>query len=285
MADYIDLHTHSSASDGQLSPYELVCHAKNAGLSAIALTDHDTVSGIAEAMRAGEDIGLEVIPGIELSADYPREMHILGLFVDPASFQLQQACTRLYEFRAKRNRRMLEKMRTIGLAIDDSDVLRQKPGAEMESIGRVHMALALIQKGYATDVADAFDRYLGKGSAAYVERERFSPVACIDLIHAAGGYAFLAHPIYSENDPERLIALVSDLKKDGLDGVECFHSAMADVYSNRLIELCRQYDLMICGGSDFHGANKPRVKIGQAYGMRFIDAQVLKRIKQVIGMD
>lgn len=268
-----------------MTPFELVSYARQSGISAIAVTDHDTVSGLGEALEAGESVGVEVIAGIELSADYPREMHILGLFLDPHSAALAKAMDSLQEFRAQRNQKMIQNLAAQGFTITADDCLRQKPGGTLAGLGRIHMALALVEKGYAETVKDAFADFLTGGSEAYVARQKFSPRECIGLIHGAGGYAFLAHPIYSENDTARLEALVQSLKESGLDGLECLHSEQDEAFSEVCFALCERYGLMASGGSDFHGANKPHVKIGQAYGGKYIESHLLGDIKRRIGLD
>lgn len=285
MPSYIDLHTHTTASDGAMSPTQLVTFAKQSGIGAIAVTDHDTTAGLDEAMLAGESLGLEVIPGIELSADYPREMHILGLFIDPHSPSIAAALENLQEFRAERNQKMIDNLRRQGFDLTAEDVLHHKPGGTLSSLGRIHMALALVEKGYAKTVKEAFSQYLTGGSEAYVSRQKFSPRECLDLIHSAGGSAFLAHPIYSEKEADRLEALVAKLKHWGLDGIECLHSELDADFSELCFALCQRYGLMASGGSDFHGANKPHVKIGQACGGRYIESHLLDDIKRNIGLD
>lgn len=285
MPSYIDLHTHTSASDGAMTPFELVSYAKQSGISAIAVTDHDTVAGLDEALEAGESMGVEVIAGIELSADYPREMHILGLFLDPHAPVLAEAMESLIAFRAQRNQKMIENLAAQGFDITADDCLRQKPGGSLAGLGRIHMALALVEKGYAETVKDAFAKYLTGGSEAYVARQKFSPGECIKLVHDAGGYAFLAHPIYSESNIERLEQLVTKLQEIGLDGLECLHSEQDEAFSEVCFSLCKRYGLMASGGSDFHGLNKPHVKIGQAGGGKYIESHLLDDIKRQIGID
>ena len=249
------------------------------------MTDHDTTSGLDEALRAGEALGLEVIPGIELSADYPREMHILGLFIDAHSPALTEAMESLQEFRAVRNQKMIDNLSRQGFSLTAEDVLRHKPEGTLASLGRIHMALALVEKGYAETVKEAFAQHLTGGSEAYVSRQKFTPRECLDLIHIAGGYAFLAHPVYSEKEPDRLESLISQLKQWGLDGLECLHSEQDAAFSELCFSLCHRYGLMASGGSDFHGSNKPHVKLGQAHGGRYIESHLLDDIKRNIGLD
>lgn len=282
MPSYIDLHTHTNASDGAMPPFELVFCAARAGLRAIAITDHDTVSGLDEGIAAGEDVGVEVIAGIELSANYPREMHILGLFIDHHSPALTNKLESLKQYRAERNAKMIDNLASQGFIISYDDVLAFKPGSTLAGIGRIHMALALTKKGYAGSVSEAFSKFLTGGAASYVARQKFEPQECIKIIKDAGGYAFLAHPIYSEKEPQNLESLIVRLKDCGLDGVECMHSEQDEAFSDICLRLCRKYSLMVSGGSDFHGANKPHIQIGQVNGQRYIEAHVLDDIKRQI---
>ncbi len=284
MPNYVDLHTHTNASDGSMSAFELVVYAAQAGLSAIAITDHDTVAGLDDGLAAGGDIGIEVIAGIELSADYPREMHILGLFIDHNSPALAKELDSLRQFRAQRNAKMIDNLIAQGFLLTYDDVLACKPGAALDGLGRIHMAVALVKKGYAATVEEAFLRYLTGGSAAYVSRQRFSPQECIALIKEAGGYAFLAHPVYSEKEQDALEDLLVTLKGFGLDGVECMHSEQDETFCDMCVALCRKHALMISGGSDFHGSNKPHIAIGQTGGARYVEAHVLDDIKRQAGL-
>jgi len=285
MPSYIDLHTHTNASDGALSPTELVNVAKNAGISHIAITDHDTADGLDEGIAAGTAQGICVIPGIELSATFPREMHILGLFIDHNHPDFAAKSALLADFRAERNIKMIESLTEQGMPITVEEVLATKDGGTLADIGRLHLAIALVNNGYADDVKDAFARHLGGNSKAYVARQKLSPSECIELIKLIGGYAFWAHPVLSETDPDALEALLIELKGYGLDGVECYHSSHDLEYTELCLNLCAKHDLMISGGSDYHGANKPSVQIGQVLDEQYIDGHLLDDIKRKIGID
>ncbi len=285
---YIDLHTHTLASDGALSPTELVhlCAQKQVGV--LSVTDHDTVSGIEEAMLAGEKYGVKVIPGVELSATHERELHILGLFVDIEHPEFAEVMQQLRVYREERNLKMIEALNAQGLKITAEDVLKYKPGFGMDTIGRVHMARALVEKAYCGDIATAFEMYVSGDSPAYVRRQLLDAKACIDLIHKAGGYAFLAHGFHSESEPEKLYALLDELRSYGLDGVECYHSDHSVHQTELLLRYCEQYALLVSGGSDFHGENKPHVQLAKMpYGLKLptllitrLNQQIEDKIKQ-----
>lgn len=280
MTGTIDLHTHSTASDGTLSPSELVFHAKNRGLCAIALTDHDTTDGLKEAASAAKEAGVELIPGIEISADYEGEMHLLGLFIDPDNPKLQAALADMKQFRATRNLIMIRCLKALGYDITSEEVCALKPGGEPNNIGRIHMARLLVQKGYFPDVRDVFDTCLGTGCPAYYERQRYSPAECLKLIHHAGGISFLAHPYLIAKSYRSLYPIVQSLKQDGLDGIECIYSSHSPAYEDMCRELCRTQSLIVSAGSDFHGANKPHVQLGRVYGNQTIPESILQKIKE-----
>lgn len=283
MPSYIDLHTHTNASDGALTPFELICAAKNAGISTIAITDHDTIDGLEEGIKAGYDMGISVIPGVELSADYPKEMHILGLYIDYRDEALVKGLEWLGAHRAQRNEKMIESLISQGVDITLEEVLATKNGGSIADIGRAHLAVLLVSKGYADNLNHAFDKFLRSGSPAYIPRQRLEPRECIDVIKAAKGYTFLAHPLFSESDPYKLEELLLKLKNMGLDGVECFHSSHDYEFTQLCIGLCEKHGFMISGGSDFHGSNKPHVEMGQVLDGLYIEEQILTDIRQKIG--
>ncbi|MBE7026129.1 MAG: PHP domain-containing protein [Ruminococcaceae bacterium] len=283
MPSFIDLHTHTTASDGAMEPGELVRYAEECGLSAVAITDHDSVGGLEEARTAVHGLDIEVIDGIEFSAEYENELHILGLYIDPYAAMLQGAMQELCDKRAKRNEQMILRLNELGMDIACDDVLAKCASGDMSNVGRVHIALALVDKGYALDIDDAFSKYLVKGAAAYIARERFSPKRCIEIIKSSGGYAFLAHPVYSEKESEKLCELIDELVGYGLDGVECYHSAQTEEFSQMCVSLCQSRNLLISGGSDFHGINRTDARIGQVSDGRYIEYDILRDIKRETG--
>ena len=279
MPSFIDLHTHTTASDGTYTPSELVRFAEESAISAIAITDHDSVAGLEEAKEASVGLDIEVIDGIEMSADFDGELHILGLYIDPYAAILQGAMQDMQMWRGERNEHMLQRLIDMGLDITRDEVLEISGSETMESVGRVHIAQALVKKDLAESVEDAFEKYLLPSGNAYVPRKRFSPRKCIEIIKSAGGYAFLAHPVYSVKDTDKIEPLVLELMEYGLDGVECYHSAQSYEYSDKCLEICKHLGLMVSGGSDFHGANKADVLLGRAFDAKYIDYDILRAIK------
>ena len=243
---FVDLHSHSTASDGSRSPRAVVAAARAAGLSAIALTDHDTMAGVAEAADAGRQLGVRVVPGVELSAiDGEREVHVLGLHIERAA-ALETMLREFRESRHVRAEQIVAKLNALAIPITFDAVLAQAAGG---AIGRPHIARALIAEGWARDSRDAFDRYLGAGKPAYVPKQRLSVAEAIALIHAGSGIAVLAHPGGDGRREivERFVAL-------GLDGLEVRHPGHSAEDVARLGALVEFFRLVPSGGSDWHGA-------------------------------
>lgn len=248
---FVDLHAHSTASDGSREPADVVREAKRIGLAAIALTDHDTVAGITEAVTAGEALGVRVVPGVELSAvEGDVETHILGLHLSD-THELEAKLIELREMRRSRAERMVQRLNDLGVRIEFASVLEQAAGG---AIGRPHVARAMIAEGWAVDFRDAFDRYLGNGRPAYVTKERLPVTDAVMLIHRSGGLAILAHPSHS-GTRERIAAFV----EQGMDGVEVRHPSHSSEDISRLAALVQHFSLVPSGGSDWHGsADGPR---------------------------
>jgi 3',5'-nucleoside bisphosphate phosphatase len=242
----VDLHTHSTASDGVLAPAQLVALAVARGLRVLALTDHDTVAGLDEVTAAADTAGLQLIPGVELSTHVTSgEVHVLGYFVDPANATLTGALARFRDARANRAQTMVEQLTAAGAPIAYARVAALAGGA----IGRPHVARALVEAGHATSVNDAFARYLVRGRPGYVERYRLTPPEAVRLIRAAGGVAVLAHP-YSVADLE---ATLPELLAAGLGGLECYYGDYDDAQHQALLAVATQHHLVPTGGTDFHG--------------------------------
>jgi predicted metal-dependent phosphoesterase TrpH len=242
---FVDLHAHSTASDGARSPTDVVREAKRVGLSALALTDHDTVAGIAEALAAGNVTGVRVVAGVELSAvEGDLETHILGLHLNDTG-ELETRLVELRDMRRLRAERIVIRLNEIGVRVAFDAVLEQAGGG---AIGRPHVARALIAEGWATDFRDAFDRYLGNGRPAYVAKDKLPVTDAIDLIHRARGLAVLAHPAQT-GTRERIAALVDQ----GIDGVEVRHPSHSSEDATRLFALVEHFHLVPSGGSDWHG--------------------------------
>jgi len=257
----IDLHTHSTASDGSYSPAEVVRLAKEGGLAAMALTDHDTVDGLPEAMAAGEEFGVEVIPGVEISAQFPGgTMHILGLFVEYHNGRLDQRLAVLKQARIDRNPRIIAKLNALGIPITMARVDRISGGGQ---VGRPHIARALMEAGYVQDLQEAFDKYLGWHRPAYVSKFRFPPDQALAMIREAQGIPVLAHPFtLGLGSASALKNLVIELKGLGLAGLEVYYSEHTPEQEALYLKLARELDLQISGGSDFHGLNKPEITLG-----------------------
>lgn len=248
---FIDLHMHSSASDGAYAPAKLMNMAADRGLAAVALTDHDSVDGLAESARAAAERGLEFVPGIELAARHGRhEVHLLGLFIDPAQSTVLEALAGVRERRHVRNRAIIARLGSLGVRIDYDELARRMPHA---SIGRPHIADELVRLGTVHDRQQAFARFLGAGAAAYVPRELSSSGEVIALIHAAGGVAVVAHPGRLEHGSSlELETLIRALADRGLDGLEVIHSDHSPAQHELLGAIARRAGLALSGGSDFH---------------------------------
>jgi predicted metal-dependent phosphoesterase TrpH len=244
----VDLHVHSTASDGRLSPTQVIKEAAGRGLKYIALTDHDTVAGIAEAKAAAAGFrGLQVIPGIEISTDIPQgEVHVLGYFIDYTDPGLLAKLEDFKNSRLKRAEKMVSKLEGLGIPVEWR---RVKELAGTSTIGRPHIAQAMLEKGYVPSFKDAFDDYLGHGKPAYVEREKMLPAEAVAIIVKAGGLPVLAHPLTTE-DPE---GLVTELVPAGLVGLESYYNGYTSEEVEGLLAMAARHKLIATGGSDFHG--------------------------------
>lgn len=272
----IDLHTHSTASDGTYTPTELMRAAKEAGLSAIALTDHDTFEGLPEARDEAARQDIELVPGCELSLDFAGlPTHMLALFVDERPGALVSELTRIREARARRNAVMLDKLRKVGVHLEHDDVAARAAGV----VGRPHIAQAMLAQGAVRSFEEAFQRFLGKDGLAYVPKEKLTPAEAIRAVHADGGLAVLAHPYLLTQQANRLEALLTELKGQGLDGVEVYYTEHSDQYTALVARLAEKLGLLASGGSDFHGAVKPGVRLGRGHGGLFVNGQLLEAMK------
>ncbi|HWR03061.1 MAG TPA: PHP domain-containing protein [Humidesulfovibrio sp.] len=279
MHQRIDLHTHSTASDGTLSPTELMRAAKAAGLSAIALTDHDTFEGLPEAREEAKKQGVELVPGCELSLDYSGlPTHLLALFVDERPGHVVGELTRVRQARAARNDLMLEKLKAVGVHLKREDVERHATGV----VGRPHMAQAMLAAGVVKTFEEAFSRFLGSSGLAYVPKAKLTPTEAIRAIHADHGLAVLAHPYLLSQQPRQIEAMLTELKSLGLDGVEVYYTEHSDKYTALVEGLAQRLDLLMSGGSDFHGAVKPGVTLGRGRGGLFVRGELLDRMKQAL---
>lgn len=273
----VDLHVHSNASDGSYTPTEVVSLANEAGLAAIALTDHDTVAGIDEAIHAADDLDLQVVPGVELSCLYKeKEIHILGLYINHHDEGLNRYLSDTSAKRSARNQNMLDAFRADGFDLTMEDLMC---GNENTTITRAHFARTLCSKGYVTSPDQAFKKYLNPDCRYYRKREEIPPEDAIRAIRNAGGYPVLAHPCQYKFGWKETEELILFLKSFGLGGVECYHSSNNSYESGKLRVLADTHALAITGGSDFHGAAKPDIKIGIGRGGLRVSAEYLDTIK------
>lgn len=242
----VDLHMHSNCSDGVYSPKDLVRKAKDSGLVAIALTDHDEVRGVTEAVEAGKAHGVEVVPGIEISClGDGLDVHMLGLFIEPEHPGLREYVRWYHDERLARGRKIVERLRELGYPLD-FDELAARVGEA--ALGRPHIAEALVQEGYVASVQEAFDRLLGDGKPAFVPKRKLTPAEAISLIHAAGGLAVLAHP-----GDGLTVEQVEQAVRLGIDGLEVVHPRHSEEVAERIRQIARKHGLLETGGSDFHG--------------------------------
>lgn len=285
--DYIDLHVHSNASDGTLSPTEVVKLAIDSGLRAIALTDHDTLAGIAEArtaalMYSNLENPIRIIPGTEISVSYKnRDIHLLGLFVDSDNEELNTALENAIKNRDLRNEKMATNLRKAGINITIEKLKESDPDAV---ITRAHFAKYMTEHGITKSNDEAFQKYLHDASPYYVPREYISPKTAIELIHKANGLAILAHPLLYKYDLKGIEELVTLLCSYGLDGIEAIYSLNTGFDEGHVRRIANKYGLVISGGSDFHGKNKPLISIGTGKGNLKVPYTVLedleKRLKE-----
>lgn len=277
--DLIDLHTHTTVSDGSMLPVELVRYAKHKGLKAIAITDHDTTDGLYNAMQEGRRLGLEVIAGIEISADFNPEIHILGYFLKGDYSGIAGILADLRLKREERNPKIVAKLNDLGLEITMEEVLAESSGGVT---GRPHIAKVLIKKGYVGSMEEAFDRFLASGRPAYFKKDKLDPSQCIMEINAAGGMPVLAHPIYLKMEFEALDVLLSDLVKTGLKGIEAYYVDNTPEETGMLLKLADRHGLLVTGGSDFHGSFKTDIDIGVGRGDLCIPYKLLENMKRSI---
>lgn len=274
----IDLHTHSTESDGTLTPEELMQLAADSGLSAIALTDHDTVGGLKKAKPAAGALGIELVPGIELSTDYNgTEVHMLGFYIDDTNPAFLAKLQEFIDSRDVRNEKMAFLLQKEGFDITLEKLYQEYPESV---ITRAHFARYLVEHGFIKDRDTVFRKYLGDNCRCYVPREKITPFEAIDLIRLGGGLAFFAHPVLCHMNHDRLRFFVRDLKEAGLTGMEAIYSMNTPGDERNMKKLAAEFDLLISGGSDFHGENKPYIHLGTGKGNLRIPESILENIKQ-----
>lgn len=273
----IDLHTHSTESDGTLTPQKLMQLAADTGLSAIALTDHDTIGGLAKAKPIAESLGIELVPGIELSTDYNgTEVHMLGFYIDDTNPDFLAKLQEFIQSRDIRNEKMAFLLQKEGFDITLEALYKDYPESV---ITRAHFARYLVEHGFVKDRDTVFRKYLGDNCRCYVPREKITPFEAIDLIRLGGGLSFFAHPVLCHMNHDRLRFFVKSLKEAGLTGMEAIYSMNTPGDERNMKKLAAEFDLLISGGSDFHGENKPYLHLGTGKGNLKIPDNILDAIK------
>lgn len=293
----VDLHVHSNRSDGSFTPTQLVDYAREKGLAAFALTDHDTIDGLEEAIRYAESLETdrakgtgsslhspgpvpEVIPGIEFSTEYRKQdIHIVGLYIDYGNMAFRRRLQDFVDSRVLRNQKMCRLLQSAGISVTYEALLSEFPDAV---ITRAHYAKFMLEHGYVKTMSEAFDRYIGDHCPCFVPREKVTPGDAVELILSAGGVPILAHPILYHMSDEELDAMTERLAGAGLIGLEAVYSTYTAADERRMRRLAKKYSLLVSGGSDFHGANKPGLDLGTGYGSLYVPQSVLKDIKQAI---
>lgn len=256
MSGRIDLHMHSNFSDGVHPPSKLIEMAKEKGLVAISLTDHDILDGIVEAKKAADEVGIEVLTGVELSCEFGgRDLHVLGYGIDPEHAGFQEMLRMFRETRHKRGIKIIEKLNALGISIEPSEVMAQ---AGQGALGRPHIAKALVEGGHVSRTQEAFDKYIADGGPAYVPKYKMNPPEAIEHIHAAGGLAFIAHPgVFLEKTEG-----IYDLIEQGFDGIEVYHPTHKEDTRRTLKSIALEKDMLVSGGTDYHGFPGRDLEIG-----------------------
>lgn len=278
--NFVDLHVHSCYSDGTSTPKELVAYAVEKGLDTFALTDHDTVAGVPEAVAEGRRLGVTVIPGIEFSAIYQKkDIHIVGLFLDVENQVLLDTIEKYQRFRDIRNRQICEKFTQIGIPMTLEGLSEYFSGAILT---RAHYARYLMDQGITESVKEAFEKYVSEGCPCYVPKCDIPPEEAISVILGAGGVPILAHPILYHMPEDKLRRMIVDLKSYGLMGIEAIYSTY-QMEDERLIrKLAREYGLLLSGGSDYHGSNKPHIDLAVGKGRLFVPKDIYETLKAAV---
>ncbi|MCS6318089.1 MAG: PHP domain-containing protein, partial [Nitrospira sp.] len=271
-------HLHTTHSDGSFSTREVMTFAKQAGVTALAITDHDIVEGIAEATAIGAELGIEVVPGVEISSRLGEsELHILGYFLNWTDPLLAQRLSSLRDSRHPRNPKIVQRLNELGIPITYEEV---RALAGTESVGRPHIARLLMEKKFVTSAKEAFDRYLANGRPAFVDRELPEPAQAVQWIREAGGVPVLAHPTWVRTSADGLRTLIRELKATGLGGIEVHYSTHTPSQTTEYLDLAKQCDLVVTGGSDFHGVTKPDIEVGIGRGQLKVSEKLLDPLRK-----
>jgi predicted metal-dependent phosphoesterase TrpH len=278
----IDLHIHSTASDGSLTPAEIIDHAQKLNLAAIAITDHDSIYGSKEALRTGIPPSLKFLTGVEISAAHPAffpgsgSFHILGYGIRIDNHALNQTLNKLREARKNRNPQIIKRLNELGFKISLEDV---KLTVADGQLGRPHIAYAMIKKGFVESMDEAFDKFLGAGKPAYVDKERIGCEQAIKMIRGARGVPVLAHPaLLNIDDDWQMDELIRNLIKIGMRGIEAYYPEHSSEQTQLYKELAIKYDLLMTGGTDFHGSITPKIKMGTGKGNLFIPYKLYEQL-------
>jgi hypothetical protein len=275
----VDLHTHTTASDGTHTPQQLVLRAARLAVKVIAITDHDSTAGMAEARAAGQRAGVEVIAGVEINTDVPgAEVHVLGYFVDPEHAELNAQLALIREGRVGRARKMAEALARMGVPVRYERILEI---AGEGSVGRPHVAQALLEAGHVASFGEAFDKYIGRNSPAYIERMKFTPAEACRLIRRAGGVPVLAHPVFFDRygaikSGFDLEAMLAETKAAGLLGIEAYYPNYDAITVEYLLGIARRHELLVTGGTDFHGMRPNEPDLGGVY----VPRKVVRRLRE-----
>jgi hypothetical protein len=265
----VDLHTHTAFSDGFYSPEELVKKAKDAGIDILGISDHDNIAGITQAAEIGKEIGVDVVPGVEISSDIKdREIHILGYFFEPDNSELERYLVFFREERLRRAERIVDKLKSLGLYLSINDVLDK---AKSSAVGRPHIAQAMLEKGLISSYYEAFNKYIGNGGPAYEKKVHLSPQSAFKIINDAGGLSFIAHPGFM---PE---SLLKELITAGVDGIEVIHPSHSPQQIKFYRGVVNEYFLLESGGSDFHGGKR---EDDYNLGKYYVNASVVEAMHQ-----
>lgn len=270
----IDLHTHTTVSDGSFSPKEIVELASQKDILYFSITDHDSIDALDQLDEIPSDI--KFITGVEISAEFPKTLHILGYNFDPDNKELRAALKELQDFRSNRNQKMLQNMEKFGFKITISELEKEAKG---EIVGRPHFATLMHKKGYVSSYQEAFDLYLDKGKPLYLNKKRLDPRLAIELIINAGGIPVIAHPYQTKLDDDKLENLIAELKSYGLQGIEAFYSQHTEDQVKQYLEYAEKYDLLITAGSDFHGKNKSHIDLGIDVKDKYLK-KIINKIKK-----
>ena len=275
----IDLHVHTTVSDGSLSPSQCVEEAQRMGLAAIAITDHDTTAGNAEAEARGRELGVEIVPGVEISVQHETlTVHLLGYYPEPGVPEFEAVLAGLQEHREERNPRILARLAELGCPLDYAEVLAE---AGDGVVGRPHIAAVMVRKGYVSGLNEAFDRYLARGAPAYIERTKPEPEAAVAAFRQARAVPVLAHPgAMGARSVDEIDAIVVRLVDAGLRGIEAYYSTQGGGQTAACLRLARRFGLLVTGGTDFHGHQKPGILMGRGAGSLHVPYGLLAQLKE-----